>query len=320
MKRKIFIILSSVIVAIFIIVFIYNSLQDSTKIEQIKMDASDISKEEYIYKDDLLELGYSIDDIKIIENKISNVDVKAYLLKDKYPNLVLFVNSPYFKTENIERYENYYQNNNYSTDDTVLYVEIGIDKEPFTDSKEIDNYNEITAIVNKYNKLPEDATFDDLIDIPPEYRDKTNRKVRNVIYEDLIKMFEAAKEEEITLRVVSGYRTWSQQNSLFNNNKKKNGLEHALMYSAKPGYSEHQLGLAVDLNSVYTSFANTKEYEWLKQNAYKYGFIERYPKGKEFITGYAYEPWHYRYFGNDITIKLFEENITYEEYLIKYAK
>ena len=320
MKNKILIIISSIIVAIFIIVFIYTHLQDSKQIEQIKMDASDLSKEEYVYKDDLLELGYSIDEIKTIENKISNVDVKNYLLIKRYPNLTLFTSSPYFKIENIERYENYYESNNYSADETVLYVEIGLDKEAFTDAIEIDNYTSITAIVNKYNRLPEDAEFNDLIEIPSEYRDKTNRKVRIVIYDDLIKMFKDAAEDGITLRVVSGFRTWSQQSSLFNNNKNKNGLEHALMYSAKPGYSEHQLGLAVDLNSVYTSFANTKEYEWLKQNSYKYGFIERYPKGKEFITGYAYEPWHYRYLGEDIATKLYEENITYEEYLVKHAK
>ena len=109
-----------------------------------------------------------------------------------------------------------------------------------------------------------------------------------------------------------------QQNYLFNNSVKKNGIDHALVYSAKKGHSEHQLGLAVDLNTTQNSFEKTKQYKWLKQNSYKYGFIERYPKGKEFITGYAFEPWHYRYLGVDIATKIFEENITYEEYLVKY--
>ena len=106
--------------------------------------------------------------------------------------------------------------------------------------------------------------------------------------------------------------------SLFNNSNEKNGLEHALLYSAKKGHSEHQTGYAADLNSVDESFKDTNEYKWLNQNAFKYGFIERYKKDKEFITGYGYEPWHYRYVGIDIATKIYTENITFEEYCVKY--
>ena len=133
-------------------------------------------------------------------------------------------------------------------------------------------------------------------------------------------MIKDAKKDGAKLSVLSSFRTWNTQTTLFKNNKKKNGEAHALMYSAKPGHSEHQLGLAIDFNKASMKFEGTKECEWLKQNAYKYGFIMRYPKGKEYITGFAYEPWHYRYLGVEIATKVYEENITYEEYLVKYKK
>ena len=94
------------------------------------------------------------------------------------------------------------------------------------------------------------------------------------------------------------------------------------MYSAKPGHSEHQLGLAVDLNLANSKahFEDSKEYAWLKANSYKFGFIERYPKGKEFITGYGFEPWHYRYLGVELATNVYIDGSTYEEYLIKHSK
>ncbi|MBR4178431.1 MAG: M15 family metallopeptidase [Bacilli bacterium] len=289
--------------------------------EEPLVQGKDISKEEYVYKEDLLNLGYTIEEIKTIEKKISNINVKQLLLNKKYDNLINFISSPYFNVENIERYEKYYGlNPDYTTDEVVIYVEIGLDNGFYTNINEIENYYDITTLVNKYNKLPDNVIYEDLIELEKPYSKDGKRKVRSVVYDSIIKMIDDAKIDNVNLKVVSAYRTNSEQNYLFNNSTKKNGLEHALLYSAKPGHSEHQLGLAIDLNSTNESFEKTKEYEWLKQNAYKYGFIERYPKGKEFITGYGYEPWHYRYLGIDIATKIYEEDITYEEYLIKYNR
>ena len=95
-------------------------------------------------------------------------------------------------------------------------------------------------------------------------------------------------------------------------------MEYALTCSAKPGHSEHQTGLAVDVegeNKDYDNFEDTKEFIWMKNNAHRFGFILRYPKGKEHITGFKYEPWHYRYVGIETATKIFKQNITLEEYL-----
>ena len=279
----------------------------------------DKNNEEYIYKEQLLHLGYTIEDVNIIEKKVSNTDAKKYLLNEKYDNLTKFIASPYFKIENISRYNNYYNNNTYTIDNVVIYVNIGLDNEFYSTIKEITDYNEVTALVNKYNKLPSNYEASELVSLDKDYSE-SECKVKQVILSSLKQMMDDVKNEGMKLNVISGYRTESTQENLFNNSVKKNGESHALIYSAKPGHSEHQLGLAVDFNNVTENFKDTKEYEWLKNNSYKYGFIERYPKDKEFITGYGYEPWHYRYLGIDIATKIYQEGITYEEYLVKYAK
>lgn len=280
----------------------------------------EINKEEYVYKEELLALGYDIKDIETISTKISNVDVKKYLLTEKYEDITKFIASPYYKVEKTSRYQKYYdKHKEYDTDNVVIYVEIGLDIEFYTEMDEITNYDEVDALVNKYHKLPSNYEAKDLVTLSKTYSSR-GHKIKKAASEPLMKMIDAARADGLNLLVISGYRTESTQRGLFNNSVKRHGMDHALIYSAKPGHSEHQLGLAVDLNSTEESFDQTKEYKWLKANSYKYGFIERYPKGKEFITGYGYEPWHYRYLGVDLATKVYTENVTYEEYLVKHSK
>ena len=131
---KVLLIFSIIILTCGIMYLSYLSVVDMNENNnETDVKGKDISKEEYIYKEDLLELGYTVNDIKIIETKISTTNVKKYLLNNKYDNLTKFVYSPYFNIENISRYENYFTKNNFSSDDTVLYVEIGLDKEFYTD-------------------------------------------------------------------------------------------------------------------------------------------------------------------------------------------
>lgn len=280
----------------------------------------EISSDEYIYKEDLLHLGYDLKDIEVIENKISNIDVKEYFLKKKYDNVTSYINALYFIPKNIDRYVNYYnKNKNMSYDNVILNVNMNLDYEFYTNINTLHDYLDVTTLVNKYNKLPDNYEIDDLVTLDEEYSSR-GEKIREIAYKDLKVMFDKAREDGINLNVISGYRTSEKQNTLFNNSVKKNGIEHALMYSAKMGHSEHQLGLAIDINTTQESFKNTNEYKWLKNNSYKYGFIERYKENKENITGFAYEPWHYRYIGIDNATKVFTENITYEEYVIKFLK
>lgn len=131
----------------------------------------------------------------------------------------------------------------------------------------------------------------------------------------LMEMFQAAKADGITLEVVSGYRSYERQNTLYNNYVARDGVKAADTYSARAGHSEHQTGLAFDLNSLEESFGETKEGIWLREHCWEYGFIIRYPKGKEDITGYMYEPWHVRYLGKSTAKSVFESGLCLEEYL-----
>lgn len=129
-------------------------------------------------------------------------------------------------------------------------------------------------------------------------------------------MKNAASKEGITLTIISGYRSYQRQNELYHNYVSKDGKQAADTYSARPGHSEHQTGLAFDLNSLNTSFARTKEGKWLTANAAQYGFILRYPEGKTNETGYIYEPWHFRYVGVELATNLYNQGdwITLEDY------
>lgn len=140
--------------------------------------------------------------------------------------------------------------------------------------------------------------------------------------EHLNEMIKSAKEE-INKEIIafSGFRSYNYQKRLYESSIQTDGLTYTELYNAKPGHSEHQTGLAFDLggNMKYwleEEFGETPEGQWLKDNAHRFGFILRYPMGKEDITGYGYEPWHFRYVGVDHAGVIYEENMTLEEYLL----
>ena len=129
------------------------------------------------------------------------------------------------------------------------------------------------------------------------------------------KMQKAAAAEGLNIYIGSGFRSYDYQVKIYNSMVKAYGKEYADRVSARPGHSEHQTGLAFDLNSINQSFADTKESAWVNAHAHEYGFIIRYPKGKESITGYNYEPWHLRYLGLENAQKVYNSGLTLEEYL-----
>lgn len=130
---------------------------------------------------------------------------------------------------------------------------------------------------------------------PTDLIGKGKTAVRQKTYDAFKQMQEAAKKDGINIWILSGFRPYERQEYLFNRSVQTKGLEHANKYVAKPGASQHQLGSAIDINSVEDSFVNTKEYAWLIENAGKFGFSLSFPKGAEDKTGYSFESWHYRY-------------------------
>lgn len=159
-------------------------------------------------------------------------------------------------------------------------------------------YIDGVLIVNKTYSLPKD--YNPGVDATAESAFK--------------KMQSAASAEGLNIYISSGFRSYDYQSGLYERYAQRDGYAAADRYSARPGHSEHQTGLAFDLNSIDDSFADTREGKWVAENCHKYGFIIRYPKGKEDITGYMYESWHIRYLGVDMATKVYESGKTLEEY------
>lgn len=181
----------------------------------------------------------------------------------------------------------------------------------------------IQVLVNKQYKLPDSYKPQDLVypDVPFLFQEKIEKRMmRQEAADALQQLFAGAKQEGIMLAGVSAYRSHTTQTNLFNRYVKKDGEEAAKKYSAEPGHSEHETGLAIDVSgstgkcAAEDCFEGTPEAVWLADHAHEYGFIIRYPKGKEAITGYQYEPWHLRYVGKEAAGEIHDKGITLEEY------
>lgn len=182
-------------------------------------------------------------------------------------------------------------------------------------------------LVNKLNKLDSDYTPKNLKTSNVKAISSASAKARLMDSEAALaleKLFNAASQNYITLLAVSGYRDYEYQKELYNKQVMQSGKSYADKYVARPGFSEHQTGLAMDLLSTeYTQlddgFQNTKAYKWLKDNCSNYGFIIRYPKDKETVTSYNFEPWHIRYVGLTAAKEIMDNGLALEEYL-EFAK
>ncbi len=178
-------------------------------------------------------------------------------------------------------------------------------------------------LVNKEHSIGKDYVPDDLasIDYYMSDRSKDSRYMRKEAAEQFHKLVEEAALVGYTIRMTTAYRSYGFQQILWNNYVSREGEEAASKYSARPGESEHQTGLAVDVtspsvnNELTIKFAESDEGIWLSKNAFRFGFILRYPKGKEDITGYQFEPWHLRYVSRPVAEEIFKKGITLEEYL-----
>lgn len=182
----------------------------------------------------------------------------------------------------------------------------------------------IPVLVNKSNKLPDNYQPSDLIypDIPFTFKQKAEkRQMRAEAGAAVEKLFAGAKKQGVKLLGVSAYRSHASQAALFNYYVNQDGYEAARKYSAVPGTSEHETGLAIDVTggdgqcAAENCFEGTQEAIWLQDHAAEYGFIIRYPKGKDEVTGYQYEPWHLRYVGKAVAKEITNRGITLEEYV-----
>lgn len=191
----------------------------------------------------------------------------------------------------------------------------GFDKKQFS----LTDPTSMWVVANKHNPLqPKTYVPSDLVtpDVPLRLTNgDAEMDMRKPAADALKEMFAAAKKDGLNLQVSSGYRSYNYQVSLYNHYVDVQGKAVADSQSARPGYSEHQTGLAVDVEptsrkcEVEECFGTTPEGQWVAANAYKYGFIIRYPKNMQDVTGYIYEPWHIRYIGKDLATEMYKQNV-----------
>lgn len=261
---------------------------------------------------DLKKIGYNDSEITILLNNLNEEEIENVINSEYDENLPKVLNHKYYIPNNLQKYLDLYKTNN-DLDDVIAIINTGVNKDFYTFTKEVTNLTN-SMLVNKFNYLPADYAPNDIVNILNWYA-YGERSIKNEVYDQFIRMWKAAGSENLKLIINSGYRTFEDQKYTHDNSSDE--------YAARPGFSEHQTGLALDIitDDEYNGndFDKTEEFVWLQNNAHKYGFIFRYPKGKEHITGYSYEPWHYRYLGVELASKVYESGLTYDEYYAYYC-
>lgn len=338
-KRRVFV--SCIVLGIFTYFFLFQNKISQNGVVSAMSDVDsketlEIAKRECLYleeyKDAYKEIVYQEED-SFIEHV--NVYLNLSYTSEEINNIYKFLNeenrvkllgmakvdlSPYYKYSNFEvdkipRYEAYQSIQKCSLEEAVLKVNIGLDHDFYTQIESIEDNNSYTVLVNKYHSLGEYEPSD-LKPLSYDAKYQLREKARDAFEE----LASRAKIENVYIRPYSAYRSFTYQTSLYNTYVKRDGKNKADTYSARGGHSEHQTGLAVDVWSEGYQMLNDTDAKWLKENAYKYGFIVRYTKETENITGYIEEPWHLRYLGVEIASDVNSKNLTYDEYYDLYIK
>ena len=229
----------------------------------------------------------------------------------------------YFNNDFLNRYVAYKRENPKLDDEQIIKnVNMNLDKKQYVYKIEARNLNTPKILVNKYYYLGEDYVPDNLKSISKRFA-LGGMKLVSEARDAFEEMAGDAEEEDLEIIAMSSYRRYAYQVDLYNRYVESDGKEEADTYSGRPGHSEHQTGLAVDVYDGeldYTKFEKTNEYKWMMKHAHEYGFILRFPQDKEEETGYHFESWHYRYVGKEAATYIKENNISFEEYYATIIK
>ncbi len=229
-----------------------------------------------------------------------------------------------YRPENAKRYATYTKVKNLKK--RVLQVNCDMDLEPYSQTTLIKDDSDMTLLVNKFYALPEGYAPSDLVTVEEyacvqgeDYSCQTVDQIelRKEVYDAYLQFCQAAKKENINIRAIAGYRSYDYQKGLWDYYADTNGEEYADTYYARPGQSEHNSGLSIDITFNGHNFNEIEKYDgydWILKNMHKYGFILRYPEDKVDVTRYGYESWHIRYVGKKAATTIYKNNWTLEEY------
>lgn len=276
-------------------------------------------KETYEYK--FTELGYSLEETKVLLDNFNDKEYDYLLSIEKDSTIIELINEKYYLKKNFKEYLTYKQENkDLNLSEVIRNINIHLDNKFYELDLKSDTTLDYKILVNKFYRLDETFIPEDLVSISNKYAwgETGSKKIRQIAYDAFLDMWNAANESGYYLMINSAYRSFADQKSVYDDFKENRGEKYADSIAARPGSSEHETGLAMDIFSKYNSnkntFKDTEEAKWLKDNSYKYGFILRYPEDKVDITGYSYESWHFRYIGIEAATYCYQNDITYEEY------
>ena len=302
------------IVAIFVICILGYNYYNDYKYQQT-----------YEYK--LIAKGYTLEEATKLQEKLGEERINKLLELEQKDELILpILEEKYYMDKNLEDYLNFYKENpEKSTYDIVAMVNINANLKWYEKILETDTTKDNLLLVNKFYKLNDTYTPKNLTEIKNWYT-WGSQKATQETYDAFVNMYNKAKENnsDIKLIINSSYRDYKSQEETYKELKNTFGSTRADAQAARPGHSEHETGLALDIfDAKYSStgtFKNSPAYEWLKEHAHEFGFIERYPENKEYLTGYTYEAWHWRYVGIEVATQIKEEQITFDEYYAYYIE
>ena len=282
-------------------------------------------KQTNVYK--LLEKGYSLEDTKTIFAKLSETEQQKLIDNDKDDKIISLLEQKYFLEKNLEDYKEYINKNN-ETDYAKVISIVNVHANHKWYQLELNTNEDLSMLmnVNKFYALSETYTPENLknIGLTYAYDEEGENKLIDYAYDKFLELWQAANDQGFYLMVTSSYRDYESQKEIYDYRVSNWGERKADETAARPGHSEHQTGLVIDMTSktepLADSFTDSEAYKWLKENAYKYGFIERYPEGKTYLTGYSPESWHWRYVGLEAAKTMHDEDITFDEYYAFYVE
>ena len=303
--KKLGIFIGGLVILLLLIILGIKSLIDESKL-----------RKSVEYK--LGELGYSDNEIEYVKSRSEN-EVN-YLLNHEYSvNITKLMKEKYFIFGNLDKYLDY-ANSEGNLSNVISKVNTKAYLGWYKNIYDTDISKNELMLVNKFYKLDESYVPEDLIDVSLSYAYQ-GKQVSKVMYDALTNMIDGAKESGYNLVVSQGYRSYIDQSDAYDSIESSSGVDYADTVAARPGHSEYQTGLSVVVKPLYSEgddMEESLEHSWIMDNAYKYGFILRYPKGKEDITGFSYDAWRLRYVGSNTARIIHNENITFDEYYEYY--
>lgn len=277
---------------------------------------------------ELEKLNYKKEDITLIKKYVSKENIE-YLINNKINHEIAtnFVNEKYYIDNYLEDYINYYnKKKDLSYNEIVTIINTHINNDFYTNTIKTDTSLGKFVLLNKYYYADNTYPSEELIKVDGKYHiNGTSVKLTKECYDAFLSMYNDAYEAGYGFKLKSAYRSFDTQVSTYNYwvSTENGNKEKADVYSARAGHSEHQTGYAFDIRDYdykYEDYSKSESFKWVSQNAHKYGFILRFPKDKENITGYQYESWHYRYCGIECATYIYENDITFEEYYEYFIK